>query len=957
MPTSMFFNGRTISIPGSYSEIDASSLESVGLGATGIIAVIGTAEGGIPVSALTSPDDFLFATTPEKAKKLFRNGDLKEVVDMLFAPSKDPSIPGGAVKVYFFKVNRATQASATFSNGTGDCLVLTAKDYGGFTEQINVSIGAGTVKAGSKRVIVTLEDSIEANDNLGGDTYFNLKYVAPSPSTISHAGLDGDITLPGGNDKVTIESASGSDLSQTVTIYGQSAAGAYQTETLTLNGTSPVLGSLTYLSTGAFGAVSNGTTAGTVVIKTNYSGTATIMTLASGAYKSKGLITNQALYTCGLVSLVSSGSSVKKVLVVGLDLAGADQGEVITLTGTASVMSSDSFSEVRLLILGNVEVAQTITLTPATTATSGWQTMTGQITTGGLVTCLGTRLHRGMATGITLPSGNAVVTMVSDSAVDTTQVVTLYGLNAAGVYQTEIFTLTGLTPITGTKTWLGATGVFGAKVVGTTAGTVTIKTAYAGTATILTMTPGVTTKGLIIGQTMYSASKFCFVSSGASTKTILLSGLSVTGAVQSEVISLTGTSPVLSANIYSEIRIVVLGVMEAAQTLTISATAVVTTAAHNTLQKVSDYFNARYVLGTGGFVFTMVTPLVTFDPANLDVQTSAVSILSPANPAFLADLYAIVGALNARSQLVTAVASVGAKDGAPTNTSVPVFLYGGSEGTASITDYQNALNWLKHTYVNTIVPLTADPAVHAILDAHIAYMCGIGRSERDGVVGAMNAGFTDVPTKIEFKAQVVNLNSRHIRVVGQAINRYNNAGTLTEFMPPFHAAVIAGMQAGAEVGLPLTHKYQNVLAIRSDSTWNPIDDSEEMINAGCLFSENVEGIGRRIVRNVTSYLTTNNIAYSEASVNQAVNYSAYNFRTNMEFAVGKKGFAGTINAGKGVAIGTLTMLVDNTILTAYRSLTIEVIADVMEVSVEIAPVLPINFVKNVIHLVTINQSA
>jgi hypothetical protein len=124
-----------------------------------------------------------------------------------------------------------------------------------------------------------------------------------------------------------------------------------------------------------------------------------------------------------------------------------------------------------------------------------------------------------------------------------------------------------------------------------------------------------------------------------------------------------------------------------------------------------------------------------------------------------------------------------------------------------------------------------------------------------------------------------------------------------------------------------------------------------------LFLENVEGVGRRVVRNITTHLSSNNIAFCEGSVNQAVDYSTFNFRTNMEFAVGKKGFAGTINAGKAVAIGTLGLLVDGTIIVAYRSLAIDLIVDVMEVSVELAPVLPINFVKNTIHLVTIRQSA
>jgi hypothetical protein len=221
----------------------------------------------------------------------------------------------------------------------------------------------------------------------------------------------------------------------------------------------------------------------------------------------------------------------------------------------------------------------------------------------------------------------------------------------------------------------------------------------------------------------------------------------------------------------------------------------------------------------------------------------------------------------------------------------------------------------------------------------------------------MNGAMTGLATKTEYKAQVVDLNSRHIRAVGQSIERYNTAGERTEFTPPFTAAIIAGMQAGTSVGTPLTHKYANILSLKQDSSWNPTDDAEEMIQAGLLLLESIDGVGRRVIRNITTHLSSNNIAFTEASVNQAVDYSSFQFRTAMELSVGKKGFAGTINAAKSVAIGTLGLLVDSAILVAYRSLTIDLIVDVMEVGVEIAPVIPINFVKSTIHLVTIRQSA
>jgi hypothetical protein len=120
--------------------------------------------------------------------------------------------------------------------------------------------------------------------------------------------------------------------------------------------------------------------------------------------------------------------------------------------------------------------------------------------------------------------------------------------------------------------------------------------------------------------------------------------------------------------------------------------------------------------------------------------------------------------------------------------------------------------------------------------------------------------------------------------------------------------------------------------------------------------ETIDGVGRRVVRNVTTHLTTSNLAYTEASVNEATNYAVYNFRTTMERMVGKSGFAGSVSAAEGLAINILGLLVGVALVT-WRSLTIDLILDVLEVSVEVAPVLPINFVQSTIHLVSVPQSA
>jgi len=767
--SSIFFNGRVISRPGSYSEVDASALEQVGLGASGIIGVLGTSEGGTPVTAMTEASEFMSVTKPEQARTLFRSGDLREVADMLFGPGRDPDILGGAQQVIPMKVNPATQSAATLANAYGDSITFTSKDYGAFTEQVNVSVAAGTSQG--KLLTIVFEDTTESVDDLGGDIMFNLKYVKP---------------------------------------------------------------------------------------------------------------------------------------------------------------------------------------------TGGWDVITSEVESGGHVVTNATRDIAGLDSDITLQiSADSAVTVVSAEAADTTQQVVVYGLDASDAAQSETLTLNGTTLVTGTKTF---SKVYGARVIGTTTGIVTV--ANTTPTTILTIAAGAnTTKGLAAGVAMYlSNSALSVVADGATTKILVVAGYSATGAAQLEKYTLTGTTTVVGSGNFSEITFIALGDVEAARTLTFSGESSRANAAvQNTLQKVADYYNARYdSSASGGFVCTLVTGSTTLDPANLDVTTGAggaVSCLSPANPAYYADLYTMIAWVNANSQYATAAKASGAIGGMPSNTTAATFLSGGGEGTVTSTHWQTGLNLLKKVRVNSIVVLTGDPAVHAMVEAHCAYMCGVGRSERDAFVGLQNTAMTDVPTKAEAKAQVIDLNSRHIRAFAQTSERYNIAGEREEFTTYFTAAIAAGMQAGSVVGTSLTNKYANILSLRQDTTWNPTDDSEEMIQAGLCFLENVDGVGRRFVRNNTTHLTSSNLAYTEGSVNEAVNYATYTFRSNMTYAVGRRGFAGTVNAAKGVAIGTLGLLADESVITAFRSLDIELLVDVLEVSVELSPILPINFVKNTIHLVTIPQSA
>jgi hypothetical protein len=595
----------------------------------------------------------------------------------------------------------------------------------------------------------------------------------------------------------------------------------------------------------------------------------------------------------------------------------------------------------------------------ATTPANGFSTIGVKMLTTGLE-ALFTVARSGKDADITNQvTAGQKIEMVSDDVGDTMNVV-IYGTNTSDAAQTETVALTGTTVAESQNTW---NEIHGAYIASAPAGTVTIRNLSGGT-TITTLTSGAMTKGLhAMSEVAVAGETIAFAADAATTKRLTVVGKAYSGSAQIETIQLNGTTSVPTTGTWSEITYLAMGEVEAARTATASGNAVKVAATGSptpTIQRAADKFN-----GTAGWTFTIVTGRTAYLLSDLDYVTTASDVKSPAEPSFYANLALFIEKLNLESELVSAARSTGGTT-FPDNTSADVYLSGGHEGsstpgqegipTSTQSDWQGALDLLKKVRVNSIVVLTGDPAVHAALSSHLSYMNGVGRSERDGFVGLLNTAMTDLPTKAEIKSQIIDLNTRYIRAWGQNVERYNTSGEKEVMSSPFGAAILAGMQAGSPVGTSLTWKYMNTLSIEQDASWNPTDDAEEMINAGLVFAEVIDGVGRRVVRNVTTHLTSSNIAYTEGSVVEAVNYAVYNFRTAMERIVGQSGFAGTVTAAKGVAVNQLGLLV-GVALVAWRSLVIDLIIDFLEAAVEMAPVLPINFVGTTVHLVTIPQSA
>ena len=391
----------------------------------------------------------------------------------------------------------------------------------------------------------------------------------------------------------------------------------------------------------------------------------------------------------------------------------------------------------------------------------------------------------------------------------------------------------------------------------------------------------------------------------------------------------------------------------------------------NYLATVPDGINADTTL-VANFDFGPVTESSVLNSAELTLNTEG---LKQNNTQ-------LVGYYNQISSYVTATrATGGAYDGSffPENIDDPLSLSGGSRGISTNTTFQAGLDEVLKVRVNSVVPLidgnladegfgsTADVAsVAAQLKDHVIAARGAVGSERGGFIGVSGA-------KSVVIAQANALNDADVAVCPQNPTIVNSVGTLQEFGPFMQAVMAAGMRAGvAEVGEPLTNKILKSSGLTQDSSWDPADttDSNDMIRAGVLFAKTTEGVGTRWVRDITTWVKDNNLAFSEGSVRDAVRFIAYGLRTTIvDRYTGRKAAPATIASIKDTASTFLelarsqTIIVDSTDLAtgatirAYHNLKVTSSGDTVTINVGIFPVPGINFTLNEIFLQLPTQAA
>lgn len=275
------------------------------------------------------------------------------------------------------------------------------------------------------------------------------------------------------------------------------------------------------------------------------------------------------------------------------------------------------------------------------------------------------------------------------------------------------------------------------------------------------------------------------------------------------------------------------------------------------------------------------------------------------------------------------------------------YLTGGSDGTTTNTNWSDAYTTLQQADVQWVVPISSDPAIHAMNDAHCAFMSSVGKMERRGVVGTP-LSTSDSAALTLAKA----LNSDRTSLVHLGFYDYNADGALTLYAPYLLAAKIAGAFSGVNPGTPLTNASLKVRGLER-LLRNPTD-TDQLISGGVLCVESTTR-GFRVVQSVTTWLNNSNYNRVEVSTGVAVDYVARNVREALDVLRGEKATPILLSRAVSITESRLRelaraepqgpgVITGDTASPAYRNIKASIAGDVLRVEFECQPVIGVNYV-------------
>lgn len=352
----------------------------------------------------------------------------------------------------------------------------------------------------------------------------------------------------------------------------------------------------------------------------------------------------------------------------------------------------------------------------------------------------------------------------------------------------------------------------------------------------------------------------------------------------------------------------------------------------------------------------------------LDVKTSAKTLRRAQQE--------LLDIVNSQSQLVSMSQSANA-EGLPANVG-PVFLAGAVRGASANSNFQSGFDALLATRCNEVVPLVSqdasalissgetDPASTFTVDAvnlqaltHCITASNTkNRSERNCYV-SKKGSFASMQTSAQA------LNHERASMSFQDVEVLGADGNLSYKDPWAASCMLAGIQAGTEVGTPATFKFVNANAIRHQD-YNSKTQIDLAIDAGLTPLEQADSGGFRVVVGNTTYGIDANFVWNRISVIYAADYVAYNLRQQLEaIFIGNKAATGTAQAIKNTIISIMDSFLraniivgdDTNGLLGFKDLLVTIVGNTAFVDITITPVQGVDFILNRITLDNIRQSA
>lgn len=275
------------------------------------------------------------------------------------------------------------------------------------------------------------------------------------------------------------------------------------------------------------------------------------------------------------------------------------------------------------------------------------------------------------------------------------------------------------------------------------------------------------------------------------------------------------------------------------------------------------------------------------------------------------------------------------------------YLSGAVNGTITNTEWSNAYTVLQGVDVQWVVPASSSASIHAMNDAHCAFMSTAGRSERRGICG-MASGTTDAAAIAAAKV----LNSDRTSLVHLGMYDYNSAGALVLYEPFILAALIAGAFSAANPGTPMTNKTIKVRGL--ERTLRNPTDTDQLIDGGVMcVEETAEGF--KVVQSITTWLQNDNYNRVEVSTGVCVDYVARQVRDKLNVLRGQKGSRTLLTRAVSITESTLRemarpepqgpgIIVGDETNPAYKNISAELVGDVVRVQFECHPAIGVNYV-------------